>query len=169
MQWYYSNQGNQEGPVSEAEIKAMIASGEIRAGDLAWNEQMEDWTPVSKIEELKLVLPVVSEPANPTAPSKVVPQVTVSPYQPPSALGQMPMQPVTEDIPTYLWQAIVVTLFCCMPFGIAAIVYAAKVEPLKTAGDAVGARAASNSAKMWVNISVGIGLVFIVFALVSNG
>ena len=39
----------------------------------------------------------------------------------------MPYADQPHDIPTYLWQSIVCTLLCCMPFGIVAIVFAAQV------------------------------------------
>jgi hypothetical protein len=47
-------------------------------------------------------------------------------------------------------------------FGIPAIVYAAKVDGLKARGDINGAVSASNSAKMWCMVSLGVWLVLIV-------
>jgi hypothetical protein len=42
--------------------------------------------------------------------------------------------------------------------GIAAIVYAAQVNGKLQAGDIAGAQAASNNAKLWCWISLGVGL-----------
>src|SRR5687767_5164983 len=64
-----------------------------------------------------------------------------------------------EDIPNYLVQSILVTLCCCLPGGIVAIVYAAQVNSKLSAGDISGARQASDNAKMWCWISFGVGLV----------
>jgi hypothetical protein len=64
-----------------------------------------------------------------------------------------------ENIPNYLVQAILVTLCCCLPGGIVAIVYAAQVNGKVAAGDIAGARAASDNAKMWCWISFGVGIV----------
>jgi hypothetical protein len=67
--------------------------------------------------------------------------------------GLQPLAPPpapTEYIPNYLVPAILVTLFCCLPFGIAAIVYAAQVDAKLQAGDVAGARDASQKAKTWV-------------------
>ena len=64
-----------------------------------------------------------------------------------------------EDIPNYLTQAILVTLCCCWPFGIAAIVNAAKVNTLIAQGDYEGARRASNSAKTFCLVSLILGIV----------
>ena len=41
----------------------------------------------------------------------------------------------SRNIPNYLVQAILTTLFCCLPFGIVAIVYAAQVNTKIEAGD----------------------------------
>lgn len=46
-------------------------------------------------------------------------------------------------IPNYLVQSILVTIFCCVPLGIPAIVYAAQVNGRIQAGDIQGAMDAS--------------------------
>lgn len=66
-----------------------------------------------------------------------------------------------ENIPNYLWQSIVVTLLCCLPLGIPAIIFSAKVNGLVTAGQIEEAKKASSQAKMWCWISFGLGLVAI--------
>ena len=72
-----------------------------------------------------------------------------------------------QTVPNYLVQAILVTLFCCLPFGIVAIVYAAQVNGRVQAGDTRGAISASNSAKMWCWISFGVWMVgFVLYRLV---
>jgi hypothetical protein len=62
-------------------------------------------------------------------------------------------------VPNYLVFAILVTVFCCLPTGIAAIIYAAQVNTKLQAGDIAGAQLSSKNAKMWVLISVGAGLL----------
>lgn len=63
------------------------------------------------------------------------------------------------NIPNYLWQSIVVTILCCWPVGIPAIVFAAKVNGLVAAGQLAEAREASAKARMWCWISFGLGIV----------
>ncbi len=81
---------------------------------------------------------------------------------------QRPPAPTTSNtpppavIPNYLVQSILVTLFCCWPFGIPAIVLAAKVNGLAASGNIAGALDASNKAKMWCWISFGLGLVTLI-------
>ncbi len=60
---------------------------------------------------------------------------------------------------TWLVESILVTLFCCLPFGIAGIVNASKVESRFHSGDINGANMYSANAKKWTTISFWIGLV----------
>jgi hypothetical protein len=72
------------------------------------------------------------------------------------------------QIPNYLVQAILCTLFCCLPGGIVAIVYAAQVNGKIAAGDIRGARSASDSARTWCWVSFGVGLVVSIIYLIVN-
>ena len=62
------------------------------------------------------------------------------------------------SVPNYLVHSILATIFCCVPFGIVSIVYAAQVNSKLMAGDYAGAVDASNKAKTWFWVSFGIGL-----------
>ena len=62
------------------------------------------------------------------------------------------------DVPNYLWQSIVVTILCCLPPGIPAIVYATKVNTLLMQNNVPGAQAASKSAKTWCWVAFWLGL-----------
>jgi hypothetical protein len=58
----------------------------------------------------------------------------------------------------YLVQAILTTLFCCLPVGIVSIVFAAQVDSKWNAGDHQGAQNASRQARTWAWVSFGLGL-----------
>lgn len=85
------------------------------------------------------------------------------PFQP-----SMGMPPARPD--SYLVWSILVTLFCCLPFGIAAIVSSAKVDSLYASGRYAEAAAASASAKRWsiwgAAASVAVVVVYILFVVV---
>lgn len=70
-----------------------------------------------------------------------------------------PYFPPPPKVPNYLVHSIVVTLCCCLPFGIVALVYAAQVNTKLAAGDVAGAQAASRSAKTWVIVAFVAGIV----------
>jgi hypothetical protein len=63
-----------------------------------------------------------------------------------------------SQVPNYLVQSILLTLFCCLPFGIVAIVYSSQANGKATAGDYTGAMAAARSAKTWCWAAFGTGL-----------
>ena len=78
---------------------------------------------------------------------------------PPAAAQTAPIgQMAAVYVPNYLVFAILVTVLCCLPAGIPAIVYAAQVNGKLQAGDIAGAQAASKNAKMWCWIAAGAGL-----------
>ena len=68
--------------------------------------------------------------------------------------------PVVQAIPNYLVQAILVTLFCCLPFGIPAIVFAAQVNSKVGVGDYAGAMDSAKKARTWCWAAFWCGLVF---------
>jgi hypothetical protein len=61
-------------------------------------------------------------------------------------------------IPNYLVQSILVTLCCCVPVGIVAIVYSAQVDGLARAGNIAGAKRCSRLAYVWAWVAFGVGL-----------
>ncbi len=83
------------------------------------------------------------------------------PRMPGGGGGGYGREPVPH-VPNQLVWAILATLLCCLPTGIVAIVYAAKVDGLVAAGDYDGALSASNSAKTWSIISAAVSIGFVV-------
>ncbi|MEJ6750187.1 MAG: CD225/dispanin family protein [Bacteroidia bacterium] len=79
----------------------------------------------------------------------------------------------TPSLPPKSWmvESILVTLFCCLPFGIAGIVNASKVESKFYAGDIAGAKRASDEAGKWTKVSffIGIGVVVLYAILMAVG
>ena len=72
------------------------------------------------------------------------------------------------QVPTYLAQAILCTLFCCLPAGIVGIVYAAQVNGKLAMGDYAGAALSSKNAKTWTWVSFGVGLAVIAIYLIAT-
>lgn len=68
-------------------------------------------------------------------------------------------------IPNHLVWAILSTLFCCLPFGVVSIVFAAQVDGKRAAGDIAGAEDASRKAKLWAIVSAACALVPLVLYL----
>lgn len=70
---------------------------------------------------------------------------------------------------TWMAESIIVTVFCCLPFGIAGIVFASKVSSLYAAGNYEAALQASKDAGKWTKIGFIVGLVVIVLYLLVYG
>src|SRR5580693_8971311 len=90
-------------------------------------------------------------------------QAAIPPVGAPTPLPvQGVVLPPGATVPNYLVFAILVTVFCCLPTGIPAIVFAAQVNGKLQAGNIAGAQADSKNAKMWCFISLGLGLGVVV-------
>ncbi len=63
----------------------------------------------------------------------------------------------TATVPNYLVPAII-SIFCCWPLAIPAIIFATQVNGKVAAGDVAGAQDSSKKAKMFSFIAIGIGL-----------
>ena len=98
---------------------------------------------------------------------------SLQPAQPEESTAPAPL----VHVPNYLVQAVLVTVFCCQPFGVVSIVFAAQVNGRVASGDIEGARRMSQDARKWAWLGfwVGLGLaiasilfyvVLIVFLLV---
>jgi hypothetical protein len=70
------------------------------------------------------------------------------------------------SIQNYLVQSILVTLCCCVPAGIVAIIYAAQVNTKLAAGDVGGAQESARLAKIWSWVGFGCGaLLGLIYAI----
>jgi len=63
----------------------------------------------------------------------------------------------SATVPNYLVPAFI-SIFCCWPLAIPAIIFAVQVNNKVTAGDIAGAQDASKKAKMFSFIAIGLGL-----------
>src|SRR3954447_21808411 len=68
------------------------------------------------------------------------------------------------SVPPKNWfvESILVTIFCCLPFGIAGIVFASQVNSKFASGDYAGALQASKDAAKWTKIGFWVGIAFLI-------
>jgi hypothetical protein len=125
--------GKEYGPVTTEQLRQWMAEGRVNEQTRVQIEGGAGWQPLGSFPEFHA--PISSSPP----------------------VARRPM--MTEHVPNHLAPAILCTVFCCLPFGIPAIVFAAQVNSKLTAGDVIGAREASRKAKMWCWVSFWLGLV----------
>jgi len=138
--YYYSSGLDNEGPFTLEELR----SKEISRDTKIWYDGLgQDWKEAGSLPELVGLF------------SSKPPPITGSSSNPDlldDGLNQMPPK-------NWLVESILATLFCCMPFGVAGIVNASKVESLYYSGNLHAANKASADAKKWTMISFWIGIV----------
>jgi Interferon-induced transmembrane protein len=62
----------------------------------------------------------------------------------------------------WLIESILATIFCCLPFGVAGIVFAAQVNSKYDEGDYEGALRSSKEAGRWTKISFFVQLAIVI-------
>lgn len=90
-----------------------------------------------------------------------------APGPPPGYPGYPTGYAMPQNVPNNLVQAILVTMFCCLPTGIASIVYASQVDTKVRMGDYLGALDSSKKANMWAWISFGLGMIVPAFYIIA--
>lgn len=161
MNYWIILNGVKLGPLPYDDIVRLASRPDVPV----WREGLDNWYSVSTLPEFSALF---------TAPHYAMPSVPESPVTAYGAMGSMDpsyQRPyVTNEKqpmpPTYLAWSIVVMLLCCLIPGIVALIYSTKVSSAFSSGDYEGARSASNTAAMWVIISVVCGLVWIPFQFV---
>ncbi len=140
MDYYVIRNNKRQGPFT---IEQLQEAGLTRTTKV-WREGLADWTNAADVKEL-------AEMATADAPPPVTtPQEEANRREP---------QPMPK---TWLAESILVTLLCCPPFGIAAIVFASQVESMYCLGNYEMAEHKSAQARKMVLWGFGLGLVLIV-------
>ena len=133
--------------VGPFEVNQLQARG-LTKDTLVWCEGMPDWVAAGNVPELAYLFATQAE-------------------------DPIPRQPYTQQPPhvapsTHLVEAILATLFCCLPLGIVAIIKAVKVSNANSRGDYETAAAESAEAFKWVKFSVLAGLIYLVVMVVIS-
>jgi len=160
QKYYYTNGVTTFGPFTLEELIKEHISRDTKV----WFQELSEWQPAGNVPELSVLFKDTPPPYTYTAnpPASTTEPVTAEPFN-----GAPPKSWLTESI--------LVTLFCCLPFGIVGIVHAAKVESRFYARDYDGAFKASEEAKKWTTLGFWLGLVVgiiylvvVIFAAVVN-
>ncbi len=143
------------GSLAGDELLSRHRAGEIPATALVWRPGLAEWGALGVVLAADGLLP-------PAAPAFMPPPLQGGGA---GASDTPPPRPKSWLVP-----AILSTLCCCLPFGIAGIVFAAQVDGKYRAGDYAGAEKAAANAKKYTLLAIGLGfLVALVHLLVGTG
>ena len=141
MQYYYQSFGKEIGPVDLETVK----KAGITPDTLVWREGMANWQKARELPELAEL------------------------FWPPNMSAAYPPRPVYQLSPSaYLIWAILSTILCFPPFGIVAIIFAARAEGAYSHDNIEGALRYSKEAKKWTIISAATTILFLVLAVIFS-
>lgn len=164
MKYYVARNGQPEGPFTLEEL----AQQGIRPDTLVYNESMPNWTPAGNVPEIQASVlggaqPAQNVPNGGYAPCAGQPYQQQAPYQ--QSYQQPYQQPFQQQAQmgpspkTWLVESILVTLFCCLPFGIIGIIYSAGVSSAYNSGNYQEAVRKSAKAGTWTKVGFFCGLI----------
>ena len=144
VNYYYTDGKERFGPFTVEGLR----DKKITRDTLVWKEGLTDWVPARNLSDLETLF------------FEAIPEIPPmgAPYMTPPQSEVMPKN--------WLVESILITLFCCLPFGIVSIVYATKVETLWNAGQRDEAMQASLNAGKWVRIGFFSGIAAMVIYLI---
>lgn len=138
--------GRQLGPLELETIKAMLAAGTLSPDALLWQAGMADWAPISTIIPLESIAADMGQ----------IPPLPNRRHTPPSPLlrNTDPRLHKPRRPENHMVKAILILIFCCLPAGIVAVIYASQVDSEYNRGDYAGALAASKKADFWCQLGL---------------
>jgi len=83
IEWYLARDGQQHGPVTDAELKKIMELGYLRPTDLVWRQGMPEWALAESVLDLAPPAPTPSSAPAPVAP---VPTSRAAPVRGPSTV-----------------------------------------------------------------------------------
>lgn len=83
--WYYTLNGQQQGPIAEESLAGMIAAGQVSRTALVWAEGMTEWQPASAIPELAMT-GATADGRSGTPPPFIPPPIQSAPASRPTSV-----------------------------------------------------------------------------------
>ena len=135
MNYYYTDGRERFGPFSLEELKGK----NLTMDTLVWREGLTDWIPAGNLDELK---PFFQE------------STYTSTFDQSNIANRPPMPK------SWLVEAILITILCCLPFGIVAIILSMKSESFWNLGEYKAAQMLSEESGRWIKIGLICGVIF---------
>lgn len=170
--WFYGKDNTQHGPISDADIRQKITTGEIDQSTIIWREGMSDWLPLNQVPEFAPTSAPTSAPTtNPVAPQPGA----ASPYTAPQTNAGLPPYsgPVapTDGLSIAALVCGIISLVACYVwalFGIPAVICGhMSLKKIKTAHTPVQGKGMAIAGLICGYLGILIQLVMIVFIVIA--
>ncbi len=135
--YYLSKNGERQGPYTYEELAKLP----LTAKTLVWSEGV-GWKSLGETEELHPLLDTSFDKEEIKDESSSLP----------------------IPIKTWFVESILIIVFCCLPFGIVALVHAIKVQSMNVQGKTDLAQFYAKKAKQWVFIGFIVGLIVFILS-----
>ena len=159
MKYYIIQNGQQMGPYTVEQLKLYHVTPETDV----WTEGMANWVKAKTVPELATLF--MNAGVNAGMGAAGAAYGAAQGFQNQAAQQAQPAQNAGYGgYPPKSWtaEAVLVTLFCCMPFGIVGLVHATMVSLYYNRGEFEAAEQASKTAGKWVKIAFFLGLAIII-------
>lgn len=157
MEYWIAINRERKGPLSLEGLR----NTNITPDTLVWREGLASWVKAEDLEELAWLFSDEMPPAVPTTISEQ--PIYIPTYE---VLPQPQNDPLPAKPRSYIGWSIAAILLCCAIPAIVALVKGSKVDSRYIKGDYEGAKKASESAELWLIISIVAGLVWMPFSVV---
>lgn len=160
-EYYYLVGQSKMGPYSLDELLKQPISRDTKV----WYSGLPDWVDAVDMPEFANFFASAPPPPPPPPTAPPPPPRSTNLGGSNSSSSQRPNVPMPKN---WLIESILVTLFCCLPFGIAGIVFASRVESRYYAGDLEGAQYNAREAAKWTKIGffIGLGVMVLYFIFI---
>jgi TM2 domain-containing membrane protein YozV len=98
--WFYSQNGQQAGPVMFVALQSLAASGKLQPGDLIWQQGMPNWAPASTVQGLFQAAPPI-----PPATNYPPQQIPMTGYAPQYGSAAAPLRPMADAMSMMAFEA----------------------------------------------------------------
>src|SRR6185437_8748690 len=93
-EWYFMSGGEQQGPVTAAQLKGLASTGTLKPDDLVWNQTMTEWVAARRVKGL----PFAGQPA--ATKTAVASSATATIRRAPAAVAAREPESTPEPMPS---------------------------------------------------------------------
>lgn len=160
MEFWFIINGEQSGPYTLEQASDLP----FRANSPAWKTGLPQWVTADQIPELADILAQRESAVAESQPIRPTREYQEYKWQQEQNTQTQVAEDAEERPSTYLVWSIIVTILCCIPFGVVAIIYSSKAGRKADMGDYKGARKAAEVAEWMIILAITLGLVWSPFS-----